>query len=172
MIKKVLLIALFISSFVSANESAIETVKIGNLVISELDNKINISFNNYSILELDNQVCGLCGGTYILHSPNKEDVEWIEAGHPLVDDKVLSGVDLRNITPYINPDNSRKIIGFFQAGAGASGRAGGNTSYHIDIESGEILQNSYTYDNYQTFLGFPWPFEETVIKKIKPKSAK
>jgi len=171
MIKKVLLIALFISSFVSANERAIETVKIGNLVISELDNKINISFNNYSILELDNQVCGLCGGTYILHSPNKKDVEWIEAGYPLVDDKVLSGVDLRNITPYINPDNSRKIIGFFQAGAGASGLSGSNTSYHVDIKSGEITQNTYTYDYYQTFLGFPWPLKETVIKKIKPRTA-
>ena len=171
MIKKFLLIALFISSFVSANESAIETVKIGNLVISEQENKINISFNNYSILKLDNQECALCGGTYVLHSPNKEDVEWIESGYPLVDDKVLSGLDLRNITTYINPDNSKKIIGFFQAGAGVSGLAGSNTSYHVDIQSGEIIQNTYTYDYYQTFLGFPWPLKETIIKKIKPKTA-
>ena len=165
MIKKVLLIAFFISSFVSANESAIETVKIGNIVISELDNKINISLNNYSILELDS------GGTYVLHSPNKEDVEWIESGYPLVDEKVLSGVDLRKITPYINPENSKKIIGFFQASAGASGLSGSNTSYHVDIKSGEITQNTYTYDYYQTFLGFPWPLKETVIKKIKPRTA-
>ena len=156
---------MFISSFVNANESAIENVKIGNLLISEIDNKINISFNNYSILKLDNQDCALCGGTYVLHSPNKEDVEWIESGYQLVDDKVLSSVDLRKITPYINPENSKKIIGFFQANAGASGLSGSNTSYHVDIKSGEITQNTYTYDYYQTFLGFPWPLKETVIKK-------
>ena len=171
MIKKILLIALFISSFVNANESAMENVKIGNLLISEIDNKINISFNNYSILKLDNQDCALCGGTYVLHSPNKEDVEWIESGYPLVDDNVLSSVDLRKITPYINPENSKKIIGFFQANAGASGLSGSNTSYHVDIKSGEITQNTYTYDYYQTFLGFPWPLKETVIKKIKPRTA-
>ena len=172
MITRAIFIALLISNFVSANENVIESVTIGNIEVVETENKLKISFNNYPILELDNMECGLCGGTYILHSPNKEDIQWIESGYPLVDNKVLSGVDLKKIKPYINPANdSRKIIGFFQAGSGASGKSGGNTSYHIDIESGVILENTFTYDYYRKFLGFFWPFEETVIKEIKPRSA-
>ena len=107
---------------------------------------------------------------YVLHSLDKEDVDWEESGVPIIDDKVLSRFDLNKIDPFQGTDkhNSEFVIGLFTAGAGASGKSGSYTSYHVGVDTGKVVKSTYSYDYYPNAWGYPYPRIENIEESFGP----
>ena len=107
---------------------------------------------------------------YVLHTLDKEDVDWVESGYPIIDDKVLSEFDLNKIDPFQGTDkhNSEFVIGIFTAGAGASGKSGSYTSYHVGVDTGKVVKSTYSYDYYPNAWGYPYPRIENIEESFGP----
>jgi len=176
------IIALFLS--LSFNSHAVMEVnesskKFGNIEVRErlkVDDRdyfnqhtIEVFYKDDLLFEED---CIDCGSRYIyvLHSLDKEDVDWEESGVPIIDDKVLSRFDLNKIDPYQGTDkhNSEFVIGLFTAGAGASGKSGSYTSYHVGVDTGKVVKSSYIYDYYPNAWGYPYPRIENIEESFGP----
>jgi len=181
---KFAIIALFLSLSVSSN--AVMKVnesskKFGNIEVRERT-KVEVdsrdSFNQHTVEVfykddlLFEEDCIDCGSRYIyvLHSLDKEDVDWEESGVPIIDDKVLSKFDLNKIDPYQGTDkhNSEFVIGLFTAGAGASGKSGSYTSYHVGVDTGKVIKSTHSYDYYPNAWGYPYPIIENKEESFGP----
>jgi len=169
MFRHLFILILLFSLHSNASNEILQTKDFGNLTITETNNQVMVAYKNQTVLEIDYSSCALCGGVYVLHSKHRDDVKWIESGHPLLDDQILSGLDFQKIKPYEGFEKQQKVIGLFTAGAGASGLSGSNTAYHIDIHSGEVREETFSYDYYREFFGISWPRLETVVKHYGPE---
>ena len=169
MFRLLLILICLVSLFSSAVDEILQTGNYGNIKINQTENKVIVLYKDQTIIELDDLHCSLCAGVYLLHSKNRHDVKWIESGHPLVDGQVLSDLDFQKIKPYEGFKKNQKVIGIFTAGSGASGKSGFESAYHIDIQSGEVREETFSYDYYREFFGFSWPILETDIKHYGPE---
>jgi len=171
-----LLLSLSSNAVMEVNESS---KKFGNIEVRERlkvddrdyfnQHKVEVFYKDDLLFEEDCTGC-LSQHIYVLHTLDKEDVDWIESGYPVIDDKVLSGFDLNKIDPYQGTDkhNSEFVIGLFTAGAGASGKSGSYTSYHVGIDTGKVVKSSYIYDYYPNAWGYPYPRIENIEESFGP----
>lgn len=176
------IIALFLS--LSVNSHAVMEVnesskKFGNIEVRErlkVDERDYFNQHTVEVFYKDDLLfeedCIDCGSEYIyvLHTLDKEDVDWEESGVPIIDDKVLSRFDLNKIDPFQGTDkyNSEFVIGLFTAGAGTSGKSGSYTSYHVGVDTGKVIKSSYIYDYYPNAWGYPYPRIENVEESFGP----
>jgi len=176
------IIALFLS--LSVNSHAVMKVnesskKFGNIEVREIlrvDERDYFYHHIVEVLYKDDllfmEECIDCVPEliYVLHSLDKEDVDWEESGVPIIDDKVLSRFDLNKIDPFQGTDkhNSEFVIGLFTAGAGASGKSGSYTSYHVGVDTGKVVKSSYIYDYYPNTWGYPYPRIENIEESFGP----
>jgi len=179
---KFTIIALFIS--LSVNSHAVMEVnesskKFGNIEVRErlkVDERDYFNQHTVEVFYKDDLLfeedCIGCRSQhiYVLHTLDKEDVDWVESGYPIIDDKVLSRFDLNKIDPFQGTDkhNSEFVIGIFTAGAGASGKSGSYTSYHVGVDTGKVVKSTYSYDYYPNAWGYPYPRIENIEESFGP----
>ena len=171
-----LLLSLSSNAVMEVNESS---KKFGNIEVRErlkVDERdyfnqhtVEVFYKDDLLLEED---CIGCRSQhiYVLHTLDKEDVDWVESGYPIIDDKVLSRFDLNKIDPFQGTDkhNSEFVIGIFTAGAGASGKSGSYTSYHVGVDTGKVVKSTYSYDYYPNAWGYPYPRIENIEESFGP----
>jgi len=176
------IIALFLS--LSVNSHAVMEVnesskKFGNIEVRErlkVDERDYFNQHTVEVFYKDDLLfeedCIGCRSQhiYVLHTLDKEDVDWVESGYPIIDDKVLSRFDLNKIDPFQGTDkhNSEFVIGIFTAGAGASGKSGSYTSYHVGVDTGKVVKSTYSYDYYPNAWGYPYPRIENIEESFGP----
>jgi len=87
MFRHLFILILLFSLHSNASNEILQTKDFGNLTITETNNQVMVTYKNQTVLELDYLSCALCGGVYVIHSKHRDDVKWIESGHPLLDEE-------------------------------------------------------------------------------------
>ena len=141
--KLLLTLCLFISTLAFAEQST----TVGNLTIKMQDNyKEWIKVYKDGMLVLEEKCTMMCE-IYVVKSESF-DFRY-EDGLIKVDGKMAFKLHPDNIEVFNTGwFNQNEVIGFVQSTTGATGLAGSQTIYTIDIETGEVSSLREEFDNY------------------------